>query len=379
MHNLTKRILISAGEASGGMHAANLVLAVTKIAPNIRFYGMGTDSMQKVGVNTIVNANELSVFGALEIVTKLSKIWRAFRSMKNAIFHDKPDLLILVDYPGFNLRLAKAAKKAGVKVLYFISPKVWAWHQSRVKIIKNCVAMMAVIFPFEVDFYNKWQVPVTFVGNPLLDIVPPKSSLTKINQTFNLEPTCKTIGLFPGSRLSEIKRLLPVMLNAAKILKEHNPNLQFLLSQAPSISATILQPYLQSSSIEIQIVKGQNYNVMHACDAIISASGTATLEIALTETPLVIIYKMSWLEYQIARHLVKIPYVGLCNILANKKIVLELLQNDATAEKIAEEMEKILNNNSYREEMIKNLKNTRKILENDKQEDVAQLVVKCLS
>jgi len=379
MPNLTKRILISAGEASGDMHGANLVQAVTKIAPNIKFYGMGSDLMRKAGVDIIVNSNDLSVFGALEIVTKLSKIWRSFQTMKNALFHDKPDLLILVDYPGFNLRLAKAAKKAGIKVLYFISPKVWAWHQSRVKIIKNCVDMMAVIFPFEIDFYKKWQVPVTFVGNPLLNFVPTKSSLVNASQTFNLEPIYKTIGLFPGSRISEIKRLLPIMLNAAKILKEHNSKIQFLLPRAPSISIADLQPYLQSSEIKVQVIDGQNYNAMYACDAIISASGTATLEIALTETPMIIIYKMSWLEYQIAKRLIKIPYVGLCNILANKKIVPELLQNDATPEKIAGEMEKILNNNSYREEMISNLKNTRKLLEDTEQEDIALLVIKQMS
>src|SRR3990172_2712036 len=175
---------------------------------------------------------------------------------------------------------------------FMISPIVWAWHQSRIKIIKNCVDMMAVIFPFEIDFYNKWQVPVTFVGNPLINFVPTKSSLVNASQTFNLEPIYKTIGLFPGSRISEIKRLLPIMLNAAKILKKRNSKIQFLLPRAPSISIADLQPYLQSSEVKVQVIDGQNYNAMYACDAIISASGTATLEIALTETPMIIIYKM---------------------------------------------------------------------------------------
>ncbi len=379
MPDLTKNILISAGELSGDMHAANLVAAVTKLAPNIKFFGMGADLMQKAGVDILVNAKELSIIGGLEIITKSVKIWQAFHRMKHAIYHDKPDLLILVDYPGFNLRLADIAKKSNIKVLYFISPKVWAWNQGRVNKIKECVDMMAVIFPFEVDFYQKRQVPVRFVGNPLLKMVAPKLSIAEAKKIFKLDLNCRTIGLFPGSRLSEIKRLLPIILKTVKILKDNNPDLQFLLAQASSVSEETLKPYLQSSSVEIQVVAGKSYDVMQACDAIIAASGTTTLEIALMGTPLVIIYKISWLEAECAKRLIKIPYVGLCNILANKKIAQELLQDDATPEKISQEIERILNDNIYRNEMVKNLKEVRKLCEAKNQEDIASLVLKMIT
>lgn len=369
-----KQILISVGEASGDMHAANLVQAVKKIAPNMQFYGMGANLMRSAGVDIIIDANDLSIVGGLEVITKFSKIRKAFRIMQNALEHNKPDLLILVDYPGFNLRLAKMAKNAGVKVLYFISPKVWAWNQGRVEIIKKYVDKMAVIFPFEVDFYKKHQVPVAFVGNPLLEIVKPKLTREAAQEAFSLNPNYKTIGLFPGSRKSEIKYLLPIMLEAAKLLKNQNPNLQFLLPQASSITLDDLQPYLQASSIKVQIIPNQNYDVMQVCDAIIAASGTVTLEIAIMAIPEVIIYKKSWLEYQIAKRVIKIPYIGLCNILANKKIVQELLQYDATPENIAKEIEKILNDANYCEEMIANLTNTKNLLKGKEQISIGELV-----
>ncbi|MBU0744953.1 MAG: lipid-A-disaccharide synthase [Gammaproteobacteria bacterium] len=378
MQNLTKRILISAGEPSGDMHAANLVKAVIKNNSNVKFYGMGGSFMHKAGVDLIVNSSDLTVIGALEIITKFKKIWRAFNSMKHAIRHDKPDLLLLVDYPGFNLRLAKIAKKSGVKVLYYISPKVWAWHESRVKIIKRCVDMMAVIFPFEVDFYKKWQIPVKFVGNPLSKMVKNRLPLEVARQQFKLDPKYKTIGLFPGSRLSEIKRLLPVMLETAKILKDNNHDVQFLLSQASSISSEVLQPYLQSTPVKIQVITNQNYDVMQVCDAIIAASGTATLEITLIEVPLVIIYKMAWWEAELTKRLIKIPYIGLCNILAGRKIVAELLQDEAIPGKIAAEVEKMLYDLPYRNEMISNLKEIKNSLELNDKEGISDVVMKML-
>jgi len=373
-----KHILISVGEASGDMHAANLVQAVKKLAPDVLFYGMGANLMRNAGVDIVIYANELSIVGLLEVITKFPKIRKAFRIMQNALEHNKPDLLILVDYPGFNLRLAKIAKKAGVKALYFISPKVWAWNQGRIESIKKYVDKMAVIFPFEVDFYKKYQVPVAFVGNPLLEIVKPKLTHEEAQRAFKLSPNCKTIGLFPGSRKSEIKYHLPIMLEAAKLLKNQNPDLQFLLPQASSITLDDLQPYLQASSIKVQVIPNKNYDVMQVCDAIIAASGTVTLEIAIMTIPEVIIYKKSWLEYQIAKRVIKIPYIGLCNILANKKIVQELLQYDATPENIAKEIEKILNDANYREEMIANLANTKNLLKDTEQENLAELIITLL-
>lgn len=369
-----KNILISAGEASGDMHAATLIQKLQKQHPNIQFYGMGASLMQNAGARLIVNANELSVIGLLEIITKFKAIKQAFNIMEKALKNDQPDLLILVDYPGFNLRLAKAAKKYGIKVLYFISPKVWAWNQSRVKIIKKYVDIMTVIFPFEVDFYKQFTIPAVFVGNPLLDLTKPKLSHEQAIMDFDLDIKYKTIGLFPGSRKSEIKRLLPTMLAAAKILIEHNPDIQFILPQASSISTEYLNQFLQFSPVPVKVISGQNIDVMQVCDAIIAASGTATLEIAIMGIPLVIIYKTSWLEYLIAKMVIKLPYIGLCNILMQKKIVQELLQNDATAPKIAYEINKILNNADYRQEMLDNLHEIKKVLENGERKEITQII-----
>lgn len=369
-----KNILISAGEASGDMHAAKLVKIVKQQIHNIKFYGMGASLMQTAGVDIIVNANELSVIGLLEIITKFKAIKQAFNIMEEALKNDKPDLLILVDYPGFNLRLAKAAKKYGVKVLYFISPKVWAWNQRRVKIIKKYVDIMAVIFPFEVDFYKQFTIPAVFVGNPLLDLTKPKLSREQAIINFDLDIKYKTIGLFPGSRTSEIKRLLPTMLQAAQVLKKQNPELQFILSQASSQSREYLQQFLQFSPVEVKVISGQNIDVMQVCDAVIAASGTATLEIAIMGIPLVIIYKTSWLEYLIARIVIKIPYLGLCNILMQQKIVQELLQGDATAPKIAHEINRLLNDINYRQEMLGNLHKVKAVLENGNRKEIAQII-----
>lgn len=369
-----KRILISAGEASGDMHAAKLVQTVQQQIPNVKFYGMGASLMQNAGVDIIVNANELSVIGLLEIITKFKAIKQAFNIMEKALKDDKPDLLILVDYPGFNLRLAKVAKKYGVKVLYFISPKVWAWNQRRVKIIKKYVDIMAVIFPFEVDFYKQFAIPAVFVGNPLLDLTKPKLSREQAIINFDLDIKNKTIGLFPGSRKSEIKRLLPTMLDAAKILKNQNPELQFILPQASSISTEYLNQFLQFSLVEVKVISGQNIDVMQVCDAIIAASGTATLEIAIMGITLVIIYKTSWLEYLIARMVIKIPYIGLCNILIQKKIVQELLQDDANAPKIAHEIDRILNDIDYRQKMLDSLHEIKKVLENGDRKEITQVI-----
>ena len=377
MNEQIKEILICAGETSGDMHAANLVKEVKKIAPDIKFYGMGANFMSSAGVKLLVNSDDLGIIGAGAIFTKITKIIRSFRIMKKALKTLHPDLLVLVDYPGFNLRLAKAAKVAKVKVLYFISPKVWAWHQNRIKNIKKYVDVMAVIFPFEVEFYKKFNIHATFVGNPLLKLVKPKLTYQQTLKIFNVPENHKVIGLFPGSRASEIKRLLPIMLKAAVILNKRYSNLQFLLPIAACIDMTDLKPHLLKTNLHnIQLIKSHNYDVMQVCDAIIAASGTAVLEIAIMEIPLVITYKTSWLEYQIAKKLIKIPFVGLCNILLNKKIVQELLQDEATPENIAKEIEKLLDDTNYRQTMISNLIKVKKALQNSKQKNLAELILK---
>ena len=367
MNIASKEILISVGEASGDLHASNLIKSVLQIDPTIKFYGMGGTLMQQAGAELLLNCNELALIGVFEIITKLPKILRAKKIMQKALLQDKPDLLILVDYAGFNLRLAKYAKKLGIKVLYYISPKLWASLPGRVKKIKRDVDLMAVIFPFEVEFYKKWQVPVKFAGNPLVEIVKP-SAPKIISQN-------KIIGLLPGSRKSEIKYLLPVMLKAAEIIKKQEPTAQFVLPLASSLTEKDINKYLQNTSLKIQITYKNTYDVMYSCDAIIAASGTATLEIALLAIPMVITYKVSTLNYWLIKAFIKIPYVGLCNIVAQEKIVQELLQHDATPEKLSAEILKILHDENYRQNMITQLQKIKMQLDGSNKENIAEIII----
>lgn len=359
----TKKILIIAGEASGDLHGAKLVKDLHAINPDIEFYGMGGTQMEKAGVRLLVKTAKLSIIGFLEVFSKIIQILIIFNKLRLSLKKEKPDLVILIDYPEFNLRFAKIAKRQNLKVLYYISPQIWAWRKKRIKIVKKNVDHMAVIFPFEVEFYRKENVAVSFVGHPLVEVVKTTMNTYEAKSFFNLKKENQTlIGLMPGSRFVEIKFILPIILKAAAALKNANPHVQFILPLAPILKKEDLQPYLQQYDLNIQIVNSHHYDAMQLCDAIIVASGTATLEIALLGIPMVIVYKGSSLSFAIAKKLVKIPYVGLCNIIANKKIIQELLQQDATTENIVKEIKSILEDKEYLSAMKENLRTVKKLL-----------------
>lgn len=365
------QIFISTGEASGDMHAGNLIKKINQLEPNIIFSGMGSKAMRAAGANIIIDSTDLAVIGGIEVLYHLKKILHAMNTIKQVLRNNRPDLLILIDYPGFNLRLAKIAKRMGIKVLYYISPQIWAWHQSRVKKIRKYVDIMAVVFPFEVKFYREANVPVTLVHHPLLDTVKVSMDKKTTQNTFGIDPQKITIGLFPGSRKNEIKYLLPVMLHAAVLLKNKYPHSQFVLPLASSLSESDVKPYLEQVSTNVSIIKNQPYNLANICDAIIATSGTVTLEIALLSIPMVIVYKLTNLTYWIVKQIIKIPYIGLCNIVAEKKIVPELIQHEATAQNIATTIEKILDDAEYRKTMIAELQRVRQKLEGNNS-DTAQ-------
>ena len=358
-----KRVMIIAGEASGDLHAAKLVKAVRSHHPDIHFYGIGGEDMRKAGVEVMVDAAELAVVGLVEIWAHRKVIFGALDKMRQELNDNPPDLLVLVDYPEFNLRLAKTAKQHGVKVLYYISPQVWAWRQHRVKKIRQRVDMMAVVFPFEESFYQQHQVPVEFVGHPLVDEVKPSADRNTLRQAFKLADDKPVIGLFPGSRRSEIKRLLAIILQSADCLKQQYPDVQFLLPLAPGLKLADIQPYLQQhSSLSIQVIEDRAYDVMAACDVIITVSGTVTLEIALIGTPLLIINKVAWLTYLIVHRMLKIKHIGLCNIVADKRIAPELIQHDATPGKICQVVSKLIAQPAAREQMRQELGNIEALL-----------------
>jgi lipid-A-disaccharide synthase len=317
---------------------------------------MGGPLMRGVGVDTLVDAREMAVVGLVEVLAHFPTIVSAFLKLKECLRTDPPDLLILIDYPDFNLRLASVARKAGVKVLYYISPQVWAWRVGRVKKIARLVDRMAVVFPFEVPFYEKEGVPVTFVGHPLVDAVRPGMSLDDARRLFSLDESRRTVGLFPGSRTQEIRKHLPIIIESARILKKRFPDLQFILPLACTLSRSDVDPFLADSGLSVVVVEGKSYDVIQVCDAIITVSGTVTLEIALMGVPMVIIYKVSPFTYLIAKRLVRVEHIGICNIVANQRVVSELIQHDAEPELIAREVERILTDPEYVAGIRENLK-----------------------
>ena len=347
MQQRNEAVMIVAGEASGDMYGATLAAEMSALSPATRFFGMGGDRMRQAGVETLVDANVMAVMGLVEVLGHLPVILKGFNILKQRILTDPPKLLILIDYPDFNLRLAKVAKGAGVKVLYFISPQVWAWRSGRVTGIGRVVDMMAVLFPFEVPFYQKAGIPVSFVGHPLLDMVRPSMGRDEALASFGLDPALRTVGLFPGSRKSEIKKLLPVILESAELLRARMPELQFVLPLASSLRAEDLAPYLEGSKVPVAVVSGRNYDVMAACDAAISVSGTVVMELALAGVPGVLIYKMSPLTYQIGKRVIKVAHIGICNIVAEKRLIKELIQHEVQPVAIADEIDAILNDAGY--------------------------------
>jgi lipid-A-disaccharide synthase len=298
--------------------------------------------------------------------------------MRELLRTDPPDLLILTDYPDFNLRLAKTARQCGVKVLYYISPQVWAWRQGRVKKIRERVDMMAVVFPFEVDFYKKHDVPVKFVGHPLLDEVAPSRPRLELLEEFSLDANNPIVGLFPGSRKSEIKRLLPIILDSAQALRESNPNIQFVLPIASTLKTENISDQINETLLDIKVIEQRPYDAIEVCDTVISVSGTVTLEIALLEKPMVIINKIAWLSYIIVKQLLKIDNIGLCNIIAGMDIVPELIQKDATPEKISHEVSKILNDKEYAANMRRDLSRIKSLLKGDNASKLESVVLEVL-
>ena len=354
--------MIVAGEASGDMYGARLVTEAHRLRPELAFFGIGGKRMREAGVSIMVDAAEMAVVGLVEVIAHIGVIKGAFLGLRKIIRTDPPDLLILIDYPDFNMLLAREARKRGVKVLYYISPQIWAWRSGRVKKIARLVDHMAVVFPFEVPFYEQAGVPVTFVGHPLVDMVRPTMAKGEAKETFGIDPTRRTVGLFPGSRRGEIKRLFPVILETAKKLKGRFPELQFILPVASSLSRADLEPLLKESGVELTLIDGRVHDVIQVCDAIVTVSGTVTLEIALLGVPMVIIYRVAPLTYQIGKRFVRVDHIGICNIVAGERVVPELVQDDAEPARIAHEIGRMLTDDDYRQGVREKLLKTRDLL-----------------
>lgn len=372
-------IMFSAGETSGEQHAANMFLELKKHLPRLRGIGMGGAKMRQAGIDVRIDSSAIGVIGLVEVLKHYGEIRRALADMKNLLRSEKPDLLVCVDYKEFNLKLAQFAKKQGIQVLFYVSPQVWAWRPGRVVTYGKAIDMMAVIFPFETQYYEAENIPVRYVGHPSVDKVHPLRSKEEDMQLFGLDESRPVVGILPGSRMNEIKRMLPVMLDAVEQLSAKQPDLQFLLPQAGSIDDEVLNTYLDASSAEIKVIKGQPYDAIQCCDAVMTTSGTATLEIALLTVPMVIAYKLSPLTFWLGRILVKIPFIGLPNIIAGKAIVKELIQHDVSAATLAAEIERMLQDQHYRATMVRELQAVKeKLGEGGGSKNTAELALSML-
>ena len=333
----SKKILLVAGEASADLHGSHVVRELKRIDPSVHMYGIGGEELRRAGMKILFDARDLSVVGIVEVVSRLPHIRKVFNTLKRQIEQAPPGLLILLDYPDFNLRLAAVAKKHRVPVLYYISPQIWAWRQGRVKKIARIVDHMAVVFPFEVPLYEKEGVPVQFVGHPLLDREIPAFDSAGSLEAFGMKPGWPVIGLLPGSRKSEIERLLPVMLAAAERIRKEYPLAQFIIPVAPGIRREEIETWVAQKNVPVTVVENQLHRALQVCSLALVASGTATLETALMKKPMIILYKISFLTYLIGRLMIRVPCIGLANIVAGTQVVPELIQADASPQRIAGE------------------------------------------
>jgi len=356
-----KRVLIIAGEASGDLYGGHLVKAIRTVDPSIYFLGMGGSHMKEAGVRLLRHAEEMAVVG-LPGGKRLFTIFEAYREIAASLIHWRPDLIILIDYPEFNLLIAGRAKRHGIPVMYYVSPQIWAWRSKRIDTIRRRVDRMVVILPFEKKLYQEAGVKVSFVGHPLLDLIEVKNGEGSLCRQYSKDGSRNLIGLLPGSRSSEISKLLPVMLDTAAILVDMIPNIHFLVPLAPTISRGLVNPYLNGRNLPLTVVTDGTHEVIRACEMIVAASGTVTLEAAILGTPLVVVYKVNPLTYWFGKRLVKVNHVALVNIIAGETVAPELIQHEVTPELIARESMKIFNNDERKMWIKGRLKDVRQEL-----------------
>lgn len=379
MQNINKRnIFISAGESSGDLLGADLARALHQQNPNDRLIGMGGKRMQAAGVDIIFDSKQLSVVGAFEVIQHLPRILSTLHRIKKYLRETKPNLIILIDFPDTHFRIMKYAKKLGIPVFYYVSPQIWAWRSGRIKQIKKYVDHMAVLFSFEEKIYRDATIPVTFVGHPLTQIVKPSLSKEAAYAFFNLNSQHPVIALFPGSRHSEIQNHLSVIVESTQEIIKKIPDAQFILVLADHVDESGMREKIPQS---IKIIRHHLYDLLQITDAAIAVSGTVTLEIALMQVPLCIIYKMNTLSFWIAEKLIHLKQIGLCNIVLEKIVAKEFIQDNANAQFISAEIVKLLTDQSYRNQIktdLSDIKNKISIEPEKSSEKVARIALELL-
>jgi len=354
-----RRVLVVAGEASGDRYGAGLIQAVRRLAPGVAFTGIGGARMREAGLEPIMDAERIAVLGFFEVLTSLPVIRKAFRGCVDRLGPDL-DLVLLIDYPGFNLRLARRASKAGIPVVYFVSPQVWAWKPGRVKTIAETVTRMLVIFPFEEAFYRDRGVEVTFVGHPLVEILArggPRLSREEAARRLGLDPARRIVGLLPGSRMKEARRNLPAILGAARRLAGRFEDLQFMIPVASTLTREALAAMIDLD--RVVLTDGDFYEAIALCETAIVSSGTATMEVGLLGVPMVVVYRLHPLTYGLARRMTSLDTFAMINLVAGRRIVPELIQADCTPAKIADAAGRFLSDRVLYERTRRDLRAVR--------------------
>lgn len=356
------RYYIIAGEASGDLHGSNLIKGIRKIDSSAQIRCWGGDLMKEAGAELVKHYKEGAIMGFVEVVANLGKLAKNLNDCKNDIINYNPDVVVLIDYPGFNFRIAQFAKERGMRVFYYIAPKVWAWKEKRVHKLKKYVDRLFIIFPFEIEYFKKWGIDAIYRGNPLLDSVDNHRSADETKEAFQkrtgIGSAETTVALLAGSRRGEIKYLLPRMMQVA----EKYPHYRFLLACAPSMEREFYESIIGKKCSNIKLLFGETYSILRHSDAAIINSGTASLEAALIGVPQVVCYGGNEISYQIAKRVVKLKYISLANLIMDKGLFKELIQHDCTPQKISQELDNLLDNRVYREKMMADYRNVRDVL-----------------
>lgn len=364
-----KHVVIIAGEESGDIHASKLITQLKNKHPNIKISGIGGQHMSDAGAELLSDLAQYGVTGLTEVIRYLSIIRKAFKAIKTHLKLHPPDLLILVDYPGFNLRLAQYAKnKLGIKIIYYISPQIWAWKAKRIHLIKRYVDHMAVILPFEKALYTKAGIPVDFVGHPLIEKINNLAKKNPCRLQLNIPIDAKIIALLPGSRANEIERHMPVLRDTAIRVHHYDPSIHFIIPVARTVNTQHIKSYFNKAPCHVRFIEDKALECMAAADFVIVASGTASLECALLEKPMCIIYKSSLLTYIAAMKLIQIKFLGLCNVLMNKMMVPEFLQYDCNPLELSRYVIDFYNNPNQSTHMINQLAQLKDLLSSKKSE-----------
>jgi lipid-A-disaccharide synthase len=351
-------VMMSCGEASGDLYAGALALELKRLAPDVRIFGIGGEKMHAAGAELVADYRGLAVTGLFEAIRVVPRSFTLLKQLRQRMARDRPDVLVVIDFPDFNFRLAASARALDIPVVYYVSPQIWAWRVGRIKTVKRVASKVLVIFPFEKKLYDDAGIPAEFVGHPLPDLIQVTEPREHLLAAAGLDPKAPTIALLPGSRPNEVRSILPTLAEAATLIRQRVPSAQFLVARAPKLTDRMFEP-LSRFTGPSAIVAGRADDVLNACDMVITASGTATVQAALHGKPMVIVYRLAPLTYKMGRPFVKVDTFGMVNLLAGRRIVPELIQHDFTPARVAEEAVAVLTDPARAAEMRRALGQVR--------------------